>query len=192
MPDRARDPVFMAAPVLTAIHGIVSRWVTPTEPAVITVGRLAGGTVSNVIPGEVELDITVRSVSDAVREQLLVEIEQALSVARALGGDYEITIRRGYPALYNDPKVAGWVRDTAVSLLGSENVTDKGLVMASEDFGFMSQASQGMMMILGTKTPDGPPKFVHHPEFDIDESALPIGAAIMAETALRFVRGEIR
>lgn len=189
MPHRARDPIFMAAPVLTAIHGIASRWIDPTQPAVITVGRLAGGTVNNVIPNEVELDITVRSVTQEVREQLFVEIEQALSIARALGGDYEIDIRRGYPALYNDPMVAGWVRETAVSLLGSDNVTDKGLVMASEDFGYMSQASQGMMMVLGTKEPNGPSKFVHHPEFDIDENALPIGAAIMAETALRFVKG---
>ncbi len=189
MPDKARDPIFMLAPVLTAIHGIVSRWVNPVQPAVITVGRLEAGTASNVIPNEVELDITVRSIDDDVREQLLVEIEQALSVAKAMGGDYEMQVRRGYPALFNSSTVAGWVRNTAVELLGSENVIDKGLVMASEDFSYMSRASQGAMMILGTKQPDGPARHVHHPEFDIDESAMPIGAAIMAETALRFVNG---
>ncbi|MEM7334819.1 MAG: M20 family metallopeptidase [Chloroflexota bacterium] len=190
MPDKARDPIFLVAPVLTAIHGIVSRWVNPVQPAVITVGRLVGGTASNVIPNEVELDITVRSINDDVRKQLLVEIEQALSVAKALGGDYEMVVRHGYPATYNNPTVASWVRETAVDLLGTQNVVDKGLVMASEDFSYMARASQGLMMILGTKAPDGPPKHVHHPEFDIDEQALPIGAAIMAETALRFVKGQ--
>lgn len=192
MPDKARDPIFMVAPVLTAIHGIVSRWVNPVQPAVITVGRLAGGTVSNVIPNEVELDITVRSVDDFVRQQLLDEIEQALSIAKALGGDYEMRVRKGYPALYNNPKVAKWVKNTAVDLLGDQNVIDKGLVMASEDFSYMASASQGMMMSLGTKEPNGDPKHVHHPQFDIDEDALPIGAAIMAETALRFVKGQYK
>jgi amidohydrolase len=142
-----------------------------------------------VIPGEVELDITVRSVDDDVRQQLLDEIEQALSIARALGGDYQINIHHGYPALYNDPTVTGWVKETAVSLLGAENVQEAGLVMGAEDFGYLAQASRGMMMSLGTKAPDGPPRFLHHPEFDIDENALPVGAAIMAETALRFVKG---
>jgi len=189
LPQMARDPIFMLAPVLTAIHGIVSRWVDPVQPAVISVGRVAGGTVSNVIPESVELDITVRSMDDAVREQLIHEIEQALSISRSLGGDYEISVRYGYPALYNDPLVAGWVRDTATDLIAAQNVIDKGFEMGGEDFGFMSRASQGMMMLLGTKKPDGPIKYFHHPEFDIDENALPIGAAILAETALRFVRG---
>ena len=188
VPQMARDPIFMLAPVLTAIHGIISRWVDPIQPAVITVGRVAGGTVSNVIPDSVELDITVRSMTDEVREQLLHEIEQALSITRSLGGDYEMRIRRGYPALYNDPVVSGWVRETATDLIGEQNIIEQKLEMVGEDFGFMSRASQGMMMRLGTKEPDGPPKHLHHPEFDIDEKALPIGAAIMAETALRFVR----
>jgi len=189
LPQMARDPIFMLSPVLTALHGIVSRWVDPVQPAVITVGRVAGGTVSNVIPESVELDITVRSMDDDVREQLIREIEQALSISRSLGGDYEIRVRYGYPALYNDPLVAGWVRNSATDLIGAQNVIDRGFEMGGEDFGFMSRASQGMMMMLGTKKPDGPKKYFHHPEFDIDEDALPIGAAIMAETALRFVRG---
>jgi amidohydrolase len=192
LPHHARDPIFMVAPILTAIHAIVSRWVDPTQPAVITVGRLAGGRVSNVIPNDVELDITLRSVDDEVRKQLIVEVEQALSIARALGGDYEMAVEYGYPALYNDPEVTDWVRSTAIDLIGAQNVELGRLVMAAEDFAFMSRASQGMMMMLGTKVPDGPPKYVHHPEFDIDENALPIGAAIMAETALRFVKGQYK
>jgi amidohydrolase len=191
MPHAARDPIFMTAPVLTAIHGIVSRWVKPTEPAVITVGRLVGGTAANVIPDTVELDLTLRSLSGEVREQLIREVEQALSIARALGGDYEIKVEYGYPALYNDPTVTGWLRDTAAQVLGPENVEQRETVMGGEDFAFMAQASRGAMLFLGTKAPGGPPKYVHHPEFDIDEEALPIGAALLAQTALRFVRGEL-
>ncbi len=192
MPDSARDPIFLLAPVLTALHGIVSRWVNPIQPAVITVGRVQGGTVSNVIPNDVELDITVRSMDADVREQLLEEIERAFSVARALGGDYELNVVRGYPALYNDPAVAEWIRETASDVIGAENVFTGDIVLAGEDFAYMAQASRGAMMTIGTREVDGPPRYVHHPEFDIDESCLPIGSAILAETALRFVEGKLK
>ncbi|MCB0175276.1 MAG: amidohydrolase [Anaerolineae bacterium] len=191
MPHLSRDPLFLVAPVLTAIHGIVSRWVDPIQPAVVTIGRLAGGTAANVIPGEVEMDFSVRSITDEVRQQLIAEIEQALSVARALGGDYSMEVHYGYPALFNDPDVTGWLKDTSARLIGVENVENRPLSMGGEDFAFMAQASRGAMMFLGAKAPDGPPKQFHHPEFDIDEEALPIGAAVLAQTALRFVRGEV-
>ncbi|MCB0193965.1 MAG: amidohydrolase [Anaerolineae bacterium] len=191
MPHLSRDPLFLVAPVLTAIHGIVSRWVDPIQPAVVTIGRLAGGTAANVIPGEVEMDFSVRSITDEVRQQLLAEIEQALSIARTLGGDYSMEVLYGYPALYNDPSVTGWLKDTSARLIGVDNVENRPLSMGGEDFAFMVQESRGAMMFLGAKAPDGPPKQFHHPEFDIDEEALPIGAAVLAATALRFVRGEV-
>ena len=190
-PNLARDPIFMTAPILTAIHGIVSRWVKPTEPAVITVGRLAGGTVNNVIPNDVELDITLRSASDDVRQQLVDEVENALSIAKSLGGDYDMDVRWGYPALYNDPSVAGWLRQSAVQLIGEENVVAGEMVMGAEDFSYMTRASQGAMLRLGTWKDGTPQRFLHHPEFDLDESAMPIGAAILADTAIKFVRGEV-
>ena len=189
-PHVSRDPIFMSVPVMTALYGIVSRWVSPTEPAVMTIGRISGGQVANVIPPEVELEITLRSLSDEVREQLISEVEAALAIAKSMGGDYEIDVVRGYPALINDTAVANWIKETAVSLLGAENVIPRDVVMGGEDFAFMTRASQGAMFSLGVKEPDGPPKFLHHPQFDLDEEALPIGAAILAQTALRFVRGE--
>ncbi len=190
-PHQARDPIFMLAPVLTALHGIVSRWVRPIDPAVVTIGSIKAGTAFNVIPQEVELSLTLRSLNDEVREQLITEVEQALAIARTMGGDYEIIVERGYPALYNDPGVVNWFRETAGDLIGAENVIEEDATMGGEDFSYMTQASRGAMLFLGTKEPDGDPKFVHHPEFDIDESAMPIGSAILAQTALRFVRGEL-
>ncbi len=189
-PHLARDPIFMLAPVLTGIHGIVSRWVNPHQPAVITVGKVVGGTVNNVIPGEVSLYLTLRSMDDEVRQQLIDEVEGALSIARALGGDFEMTVQPGYPATYNDPAVADWIRQTATAMIGEENVLSRGPVMGAEDFGYMSRASRGAMLILGVREPGGPDRFLHHPAFDIDERAMPLGSALLAETALRFVRGE--
>lgn len=189
-PHFARDPVFMAVPILTALHGIVSRRVNPVEPAVITVGRIVGGTAANIIPGEVELDLTLRSVSSEVRQQLIKEVEQALSIARTLGGDYDMEVEYGYPAMYNDPTVTGWIRDAATRMLGTGSTATREVSMGAEDFAFMTQLCRGAMLLLGVKAPDGPPKYLHHPEFDIDEEALPIGAALLAQTALRFVNQE--
>ena len=91
----------------------------------------------------------------------------------------------------NDPGVAGWLRDTASQLLGAENVKREEVVMGGEDFAYMTQGSRGAMLFLGVREPGGPPKYVHHPQFDLDEQALPIGAAVLAQTALRYVRGEL-
>lgn len=187
-PDKTVDPIFIAGPVLNALHGIVSRRIDPAEPAVVTVGRIHGGTQSNIIPNEVELDITLRSLSQNVRQQLIAEVGNALSIARAMGGDYSMTVVKGLPAMYNDPGVLGWVEQTAAEMLGRENVVTGKFSLGAEDFAFMTQAVPGAMFFLGAKDPDGPARYGHHPEFDIDENALPVGAAILAQTALRFTR----
>jgi len=191
MPHSAIDPIFILGPVLNALHGIVSRRVDPTLPAVVTVGRVSGGTASNVIPDTVELDLTLRSLDDHTRELLLLEVENALAIAKNLGGDYSLEIERGYPSLFNDDEVCDWVAGTAQTLIGEDNVVSSELIMGAEDFAYMARASRGMMMWLGTKEPDGPERFHHHPEFDVDERSMPIGAAILAETARRYVQHEI-
>jgi amidohydrolase len=94
-PHAARDPIFVMAPILSALHGIVSRWVNPIEPAVVTVGRIYGGTVANMIPSEVELDITLRSLDGEVRDQLISEVEAALAIAKTLGSDYHMEVAPG-------------------------------------------------------------------------------------------------
>jgi amidohydrolase len=190
-PHLAVDPIFMTGQVLTALQGIVARRVKPLDPAVVTVGVIQGGTAYNVIPTEVELDMTLRSTTDTVRQQLIAEVEKTLSLTRALGGDYAIEVIPGCPALYNDASVTGWLKDTATDLIGTDNVIERQPGMGFEDFAYMAQASRGAMFFLGSKDPNGPPRFGHHPEFDIDETAMPIGSAILAQTALRFVRGEL-
>ncbi|MEM7800421.1 MAG: amidohydrolase [Chloroflexota bacterium] len=191
-PHIAVDPIFIAGPIISALHGIVSRRVDPSKPAVITIGKLAGGTVHNVIPGEVEFSITLRSFDDDVREALIEEVTNVFGIAKSMGGDCEVTVHRGYPATYNDPLVASWIRQTAVDLIGEENVISFGPAMGAEDFGYMSRASRGAMFNVGVRKPGGPDRFLHHPEFDIDDEALPLGSAMLAETAMRFVAGEYK
>ncbi len=191
-PHLSVDPIFAAAPVITAIHGIVSRKVDPNKQAVITIGRISGGTVSNVIPGEVEFSITLRSFDDEVRELLINEVKNAFEIAKNLGADCEVDVQRGYPATYNDPEVAAWIRQTATDLVGEDNVISRGPSMGGEDFGYMSRASRGAMFNVGVRVPGGEDKFLHHPEFDLDESAMPVGSAVLAETAMRFIKGDYK
>jgi amidohydrolase len=190
-PHTCLDPIYMMGPILSALHGIVSRRVKPIEPAVVTAGVIKGGTVANVIPNDVELDMTLRSMSSDVRKQLIEEVDRCLAIARALGGDYVMEVEPGCPSLVNDATVTEWIRATAGDIVGPENVIEREPGMGFEDFAYMTQAAPGAMFNLGTKVPNGPPRFAHHPEFDIDESAMPIGAAVLAQTALRFIRGEL-
>ena len=190
-PHQVVDPIWMATQVLNALYAVPSRQVSPLEPSVISVGVIRAGNADNVIPDSVYLEGTLRSVSERVREQIIAQVERALSLARTFGGDYELQIVRGYPASHNAPAVAGWLRDVGSALLGSGAIVGSQRSMGGEDFSFMTQRAPGAMFSLGVKPPGGEPRFLHTANFDLDEDALPIGAAILAETALRYVRGEL-
>ena len=189
-PHQAIDPIWLAANALHALYAIPSRRIAPLEPAVVSVGVIRGGSIDNVIPDTVYLEGTLRSFADDVREQLIHEVENALAVTRALGGDYKLAIERGYPSTHNDPTVVGWLRRVGADLLGGDKVITTQKTMGAEDFSYMAQVAKGAMARLGVKPPGGEARHLHSSTFDLDEAALPIGAAILAETARRFVSGE--
>jgi len=191
-PHQTTDPIWMLGPVLTALYGIVARRIDPLQPAVVSLGQVHAGTASNVIPNQVYLHGTLRSFDPAVREQLLAEVDRALSVARSLGGDYRLKIIRGYPAGWNSPCVAGWLSTVAADLLGPAAVATDTMGMGSEDFAFMCQQVPGAMFLLGAALNDGLERAHHTDIFNIDETVLPLGVAILAETARRFLRGDLR
>jgi amidohydrolase len=189
-PHEATDPLWMLIPALTALHGVVARRVDPLKPAVLSLGQIHGGSASNVIPGQVFLEGTLRSFDADVRAQLLAEVERALSVVRPLGGAYALQIERGYPPGYNNPEVASSLADVGRELAGAQHVDDRPepIGMGAEDFAYMCERAPGAMFMLGAATPDGLTRAHHTNIFDIDERVLPLGAAVLAETALRFLR----
>ncbi|MFN8457381.1 MAG: amidohydrolase [Anaerolineae bacterium] len=189
-PHLGTDPLWLLGPVLMALHGIVARRVDPMQPAVLSLGQIHGGSASNVIPGEVYLQGTLRTFNEKVREQLLAEVERALTVVRPLGGDYRLEIERGYPAGWGDPAVAAWLTSVSTDLLGPEAVIHESPGMGAEDFAYMCQKAPGAMIMVGAALA-GPIRQHHTNIFDIDETILPIGAAILAETARRFLVGEV-
>jgi amidohydrolase len=189
-PHLGVDPVFISAQVITAIQGIVSRRIAPEEPAVITVGSIHGGTSANVIPPQVLLKGTIRSMKEDVRRQLWEELRKSLELSRALGGEFQLEIHPGFPVLSNDAAMAGLIRRVATDFLGEENVHPETAEMGAEDFSVLASEAPGAMFSLGVKHPGSTRTFqLHSPDFDLDEEALPIGAAILAETARRYLGG---
>lgn len=191
-PHEATDPTWMLISVLTALHGIRARRIHPMDAGVVSVGIIQSGTASNVIPSEVYVKGTLRSFDPEVRELLIVEVEKAFAVARALGGDYRVKIERGYPAGWNNEHVAGWMEQVSSDLLGAQAINKTRRGMGAEDFAYMCQQAPGAMFNLGAAIDDGILRAHHTPIFDIDERCLPIGSAILAETALRFLRGDVK
>jgi amidohydrolase len=190
-PHQAIDPIWLASHVLGALYALPSRRIAPLQPSVVSVGVIRGGSADNVIPDDVYLEGTLRSFADEVREQLIQEVEHAMMITRALGGDYQLEIERGYPATYNDPVLVGWLRRVGSDLLGKDRVDIGQKTMGAEDFSYMAKMAKGAMFRLGVKPPGAAPRYLHTSTFDLDEEALPIGAAILAETARRFVGGEL-
>lgn len=190
-PHTGSDPLYMLGPILNAFYAIPSRRVDPMQPCVVSLGQVSGGASPNVIPGEVYLQGTLRSMDPIVREQLWAEVERALKLSQEMGGSYTLDVHKGYPSLYNDPTVNRWMHRVARELAGPARVVEAPFGMGSEDFAYMAQQSKGALFGLGAAIDDGVVRGHHTDIFDIDESVLPLGAAILAETARRFVCGEV-
>lgn len=189
-PHQSIDPFYITAHVVLALNGIVSRRLDPFDPAVVSVGSLHGGFTENVIPERVKLSGTLRYTQKRVQEQIHAEIRRAFEIARTLGGNYELKIEIGTPPMINSPAASDLIEAVAIDLLGKQNVLPWKDELGAEDFGCFMELAPGAMFALGT----GSESFqchLHNPDFDLDERALPVGAAIFTETALRYLRGSI-
>jgi amidohydrolase len=122
-PHLCKDPILAAGQVITQIHSIVSRNVNPLDNAVVSIGKVSGGTAFNIIPDEVELLGTARSLNPQLREELKSRIEQAVQgVVRSYGMDYRFDYEYGYPVLINDPEMSELVACACAQGIGKENV----------------------------------------------------------------------
>ncbi len=186
-PHQTVDPTFILAQVLNSIHGIRARRIDPTKAAALSIGMILAGAASNVIPSQVYLSGTMRSFDDGVRQQLRDELAKVLEISRVLGGDFELKLWPGYPAMLNDVDVARLVRVSTRDLVGAHALLEAEPMMAAEDFSFMTRKAPGAMFHLGAKK-DAVDRPHHTPVFDIDEAAMPLGAAVLADVACRLLR----
>jgi IAA-amino acid hydrolase len=187
LPHDTVDPIVLAAQAILAMQTIVSRRLKPTDAGVVSVGTVQGGTSDNIIPEYVDLTGTLRSLDDGVYAQLRDEVRRALGIVRALGGEYEVTFSDPVPVVENDPELTAFVAQVGRDLLGAGCVLPAEPMMTGEDFSIFARAVPGCFLRLGGRFPGQPLRNHHDPHFDIDERALPIGAALLAETALRYL-----
>ncbi len=182
MPDRNVDPVLIASHIIVALQQIVSRQADPKMPSVLSFGRVIADGATNVIPNEVKLEGTFRTMNEewrALAHQRMKKLAE--SIAEGMGGACDFEIRRGYPFLENSPELTRRARQYAVDYLGSENVVDLDLWMAAEDFAFYTQEVDACFYRLGTGNETrGITSSVHTPTFDIDEEALETGVGLMS------------
>jgi amidohydrolase len=190
-PQMTVDPFYIAAHIIFAINAIPSRWLSAFDPVVISIGSLHGGQTENVIPEQVEITGTLRYTTPQVQGQIHTELKRTFELAHSLGGDYRLRVEIGTPPLQNHPDVVELIRQVASDILGQEHVLIPEKDLGAEDFGCFAEIAPGAMFSLGTRI-EGDERMGHNPRFDIDERALPIGTAILAESALRFLRGKVK
>lgn len=194
-PHEAVDPIVMAAQVVEQIQTIVSRSVNPTDPAVVTVGKISGGSAYNIIPETVELLGTVRTFGAETAELIKSRLESIVKgVTEAGGGSYNFTFNYGYPAVQNTDWATDIVSNTASELLGPQNVKELEVpIMAGEDFAFYQQHFPGVFFFLGSGGEESGSVYPwHHPKYNIDETCFTTGAALMASLVFQELPKENR
>lgn len=181
MPNLTIDPVVAAAHIITALQTIVSRNVPPLLTAVVSVASLRAGDAFNVIPPFVEMSGTIRTFEPAVRQMVLERFQQIIEhTAAALNCQVEIDVKSITPAVINDAQLVQQVQQTIWTILPEGELDDSYRTMGSEDMAFMMQDIPGCYFFIGSANPEKGLTYTHHhPKFDFDERALPLGAGLM-------------
>jgi amidohydrolase len=186
MPHLNIDPILIASHMIVSLQQIVSRNANPTMPSVLSFGKIMGNGATNVIPNEVYLEGTFRTLDEKWRDEAHSRIlKMAKAVVEGMGATVDFEIRRGYPALVNHPELTAFARKGAEDYLGKNNVLDLDIWMAAEDFAFYSQQTKACFYRLGTRNEaKGITSSVHTPTFDIEEKSLETGMGLMAYLAM--------
>jgi len=186
-PQQNIDPVMITAHILTALQQVVSRFADPKNPSVLSFGKVIANGATNVIPNEVYLEGTFRTMDEKWRADAHIRMKKmAEGIAESMGGSCEFNIMKGYPFLVNEEKLTAATRTHAEEYLGKENVLDLDIWMAAEDFAFYSQEVDSCFYRLGTRNESrGIISSVHTPTFDVEESALELSTGLMAYLAIK-------
>jgi len=186
-PQQNIDPVVITAHIIVALQQIVSRVADPKLPTVLSFGKVIANGATNVIPNEVYLEGTFRTLDENWRAEAHKRMKKmAEGIAESMGAECEFKIVNGYPFLVNEEKLTAEIRSFAESYLGKENVLDLDIWMAAEDFAYYSQVADACFYRLGIRNEEkGIISSVHTPTFDIDENALSISTGLMAYIALK-------
>lgn len=186
MPQGNIDPVLIASHIIVALQQVVSRYATPTIPTVLSFGKITAEGATNVIPDEVKIEGTFRTLDEKWRAEAKEKMKKlAEGIAESMGGQCDFHILDGYPFLYNNEILTRRNKDFAIDYMGKDNVVDLDIWMAAEDFAYYSQEIDACFYRLGVRNEaKGINSNVHTPTFNIDEDALEIGTGLMAWMAI--------
>jgi hippurate hydrolase len=189
VPEHTVDATLVACHITVALQSIVSRNITPFEPAVVTVGSIQAGHAPNIINEKVLMKLTVRTLSEKVRQTVLQRIHDiAIAQAESFNATATLTHVNGSPVLKNDPAANEMVRSVAGDLFGQDEVVTIGSFMGSEDFAFMLEKNpNGCYFTIGAG--DEPDRcMVHNPGYDFNDKILITGAALWSGLTEHYLR----
>jgi amidohydrolase len=189
-PEDTIDPVVIASNVIIALQSIVSREIPPTDPAVITVGSIHGGSAQNIIPGEVNISGIIRTLKTEHRAYVIKRVTEVVEgICAAMRGKCEIDIQESYPCLYNNDMMIDRVKKCAEKIVGIDNVEELDKPnMGVESFSYFSLERPAAFYFLGIRNEErGIIHPAHNSLFDIDEKALPIGVAIQCKAVYEYL-----
>ena len=187
------DPIVTAAQIINGLQTIVSRQLELTkEAAVVTVGKISGGVRSNIIPEQVEMIGTIRSLDPAMQDQIHERVHTvATNIAESMGAEAIVNIGRGYPITYNDRDLTNEVVSVLEASAGKENVKLMDAVTGAEDFSFYANEVPGFFFFLGGKPHDQPKSetAAHHtPDFYIEESSFIVGLRTLTNLTIDYMQ----
>jgi amidohydrolase len=192
MPETTVDPIIISAHIVTALQTLISRETSPMGSAVITIGTIKAGTAFNIIPEVAEMHGTMRAFNADHREKLKRRIsEVAQGIATAMGGSCVINMVDGCPPCVNDEKMTQVVHGAAIATVGEQEVdaSDGVMTAGSDDMACFLEAVPGCYFIVGAKNEAKGANYPHHhPRFNVDEDALPIGVEVLTRAAMDYLK----
>lgn len=187
-PHEAVDAIWIAAQVITALQQAISRMQNPLRPVVLTIGQISGGRAPNVIADQVRLVGTVRSLHPETSASLPNWIENIVAgICKTYGTSYELNYRRGVPSVQNDLRLTQLLEESGREAWGSDRVQIlPEPSLGAEDFSLFLEHAPGSMFRLGVGNPERQNYPLHHPQFEVDESAIVIGVVTLAYAAYKY------
>lgn len=193
MPWNGVDPIAVAAQVVTGLQTIVSRQMDITRaPAVVSIGTINGGIRGNIIPEEVEMTGTIRTLDSGMREDIHQRVQRTVTkIAESAGATAEVNIKLGSPVVYNDPGLASQMTPTLRRVAGEKYLNvNKDPMTGAEDFAFYQERIPGLFFFLGTAPKDADPATLappHNPKFNVEDSALINGVRALSNLAVDYL-----
>lgn len=191
------DPIVVSAQIINGLQTIVSRQLDLTQAgATLTVATIHGGVRNNIIPEEVEMTGTIRTLDNKMQEEMHMRIKRtAENIAESMGATAEVEIIRGYPVTYNSPELTAWAKPVMERVAGKEKAVVIKAVTGAEDFSFFSQKVPGFFFFVGGMPLDADPTKVpshHTPDFFIDESGMITGLHAMLNLTVDYMNSPLK